>query len=266
MRPSDGVSRPASRPSNVDFPDPETPIMAMLSRDNTAKLISSRMFSGPLGPWTVFDTRSTSMIGRSIGIVVASLILAAYACSCPEADAAPGKKIVVLGDSLSAGYGIALAKSWPSLLTTKLKSEGYPYRVVNASISGDTTRGGARRIGQLLEKHKPQVVIIALGANDGLRGFEVEEIEKNLTQIIAATVGAQATPVLVRIRIPPNYGLRYTVAFEEMFDRLSAPEGTISAPFLLGEIGDQLTYFSSRWPAPDRCRATGDPGYVVVGH
>lgn len=141
--------------------------------------------------------------------------------------------VLVMGDSLSAGYGIALESSWPSLLQRRLSEEGYGHRVVNASISGETTSGGARRLGALLKEHEPQLVVIALGANDGLRGIRPDEVRRNLVQMINAAKVVGATPVLVRVRIPPNYGPGYTGSFEAVFDELGQDREVVYAPFML---------------------------------
>ena len=141
------------------------------------------------------------------------------------------KPLLILGDSLSAGYGIALADAWPSLLDARLAHEGYPYRVVNASISGETTAGGARRITALLVLHQPAIVVVALGANDGLRGFKPAEVRKNLQMIVAAVLEADAVPVLLQVRIPPNYGPQYTASFEAVYGELG--DEVIPGPFLL---------------------------------
>ncbi len=155
-----------------------------------------------------------------------------------EAD----KSLLVLGDSLSAGYGIALADSWPSLLGVRLAKEGYRYRVVNASISGETTAGGAWRIAGLLAEHKPAIVVVALGANDGLRGFPPAVMRKNLQTIVAAVLAADAVPVLLQVRVPPNYGPQYTARFEAVFGEFFARDDIVAGPFLLegfaGERGN----------------------------
>ena len=125
--------------------------------------------------------------------------------------------ILVFGDSLSAGYGIDVDQSWGALLQSRLESEGYEHRVVNASISGETTEGGATRISGALERFQPQLVILELGGNDGLRGFPPSRLEENLEKIIAASKAAGAEVVLLGIRIPMNYGPRYSQAFEAAF-------------------------------------------------
>ena len=138
-----------------------------------------------------------------------------------------------MGDSLSAGYGIDSAAAWPRLLAAKLSDEGYRQSVVNASISGETSSGGARRLPALLREHDPAVVVVALGSNDGLRGMDVAETRRKLGAMVAAARGAGARVVLVRMRIPPNYGPRYTAAFEGVYDDVAQAEDVILAPFML---------------------------------
>ncbi len=125
--------------------------------------------------------------------------------------------VLILGDSLSAGYGIDVDQSWTTLLQERLEQKGYEHRVVNASISGETTEGGAERIGSALERFNPQVVVIELGGNDGLRGFPPARTRANLETMIDASRDSGAAVALLGIRIPPNYGRRYTQAFEAVF-------------------------------------------------
>jgi len=125
--------------------------------------------------------------------------------------------VLVFGDSLSAGYGIDVDQSWTTLLQSRLKQQGYEHRVVNASISGETTEGGATRIDAALRNFAPEVVILALGGNDGLRGFPPERMKTNLLAIVDAVEREGAAVVLLGIRIPPNYGPRYTQAFEGVY-------------------------------------------------
>jgi acyl-CoA thioesterase I len=129
--------------------------------------------------------------------------------------------VLVLGDSLSAGYGIDVDQSWTALLQSRLQAEGYEHRVVNASISGETTEGGATRIESALAEFDPEVVVIALGGNDGLRGFPPERIKANLARIVDAAADTGAAVVLLGIRIPTNYGARYTQAFENVYRELA---------------------------------------------
>jgi len=151
----------------------------------------------------------------------------------------------VLGDSLSAGYGIERAEGWPSLLAERLQQEGYPHRVVNASISGETTAGGVRRLPPLLDEHQPAVVVIALGANDGLRGLAVDEVARNLTQMLAASKAGGAVPVLLRVRIPPNYGPQYSARFEQLFDAAAGTHEVVSAPFMLERFALERAAFQA---------------------
>ena len=125
--------------------------------------------------------------------------------------------VLIFGDSLSAGYGIDVDQSWAALLQARLESQGYEHRVVNASISGETTEGGAARIMSALERFRPALVILELGGNDGLRGFPPERMRENLASIITASKASGAAVVLLGIRIPLNYGPRYTAAFEGAF-------------------------------------------------
>ena len=129
--------------------------------------------------------------------------------------------MLVFGDSLSAGYGIDVDQSWPALLQSRLAQEGYEHRVVNASISGETTEGGVTRISTALESFRPELVILELGGNDGLRGFPPQRIRDNLLKIIETTRRTGAAVVLLGIRIPTNYGPRYTRAFEDVYRDLA---------------------------------------------
>ena len=139
-----------------------------------------------------------------------------------RADEAP--VLVVLGDSLSAGYGIDVDLSWTALLQARLAEQGYEHRVVNASISGETTEGGATRIDDIIARLEPAVVVIELGGNDGLRGFPPTRTRDNLTRIIEASRSAGAAVALLGIRIPSNYGPRYIRAFEGTFRDVAAAQ------------------------------------------
>ena len=133
------------------------------------------------------------------------------------AESAEPPTVLVFGDSLSAGYGIDVDQSWTSLLQSRLQEQGYEHRVVNASISGETTEGGATRIGSAVDTFSPALVILALGGNDGLRGFPPARMRDNLETIISTSKASGASVVLLGIRIPSNYGSRYTQAFESVF-------------------------------------------------
>jgi acyl-CoA thioesterase-1 len=146
--------------------------------------------------------------------------------------------ILIMGDSLSAGYGIDQSKDWVTLLKKRLKSDGYSYNVVNASISGETSRGGLSRLpGEL--KHKPHVVIIELGANDGLRGLSLDSLRENLKQMIQLSRKAGARVLLIGMRMPPNYGPQYTEGFYKIYTDLAKQFHTGLVPFLLDGVATQ---------------------------
>lgn len=144
--------------------------------------------------------------------------------------------ILVFGDSLSAAYGIPREAGWVSLLEKKLAQEKPDYEVVNASISGETTSGGVRRIDALLIKHKPAIVILELGANDGLRGLPLSETETNLSSIITANKKAGARTLLIGMRLPPNYGIQYTKDFANIYVGLAKKTKAGLVPFLLQDV------------------------------
>jgi acyl-CoA thioesterase-1 len=141
--------------------------------------------------------------------------------------------ILVFGDSLSAGYGIAIDKGWVNLLQHELQRTQSGFDVINASISGETTAGGKRRIGKALEQHKPAIVILELGANDGLRGYPLKETEANLDAIITKSLRAGSRVLIVGMEIPPNYGKAYTDTFRELYGRLANKHHILLVPFML---------------------------------
>ena len=142
-----------------------------------------------------------------------------FAATAAQAATAP--TVLVFGDSLSAGYGIDVDQSWPALLQSRLESQGYEHRVINASISGETTEGGVTRIARALENFSPELVILELGGNDGLRGFPPDRMKANLQTIIETTKASGAAVIMLGIRIPTNYGPRYTGAFENVYRELA---------------------------------------------
>jgi len=144
-----------------------------------------------------------------------------------------GSTLLVLGDSLSAGYGIDPENGWVNLLQEDLGAE---YKIVNGSISGDTTGGGLARLPLLLEKFQPDFVILELGGNDGLRGQPLKLMKKNLAAMIALCTDANAVPVLFGMRIPPNYGRRFTTAFADVYNQLADETDTLLIPFQLDEL------------------------------
>lgn len=142
----------------------------------------------------------------------------------------------MLGDSLSAGYGIRIEEGWVALLQARLKTQGYGYRVVNASVSGETSSGGLARLPRALELHRPAIVVIELGANDGLRGLPLDATRRNLTQMVELARAAGARVLLVGMRLPPNYGPRYTSEFQELFGALAKRYDLALVPFLLRDV------------------------------
>ena len=152
---------------------------------------------------------------------------------------------MVLGDSLSAAYGIAQARGWVALLAERLQREPPHYSVVNASISGETTSGGAARIARVLEQHRPAIVIVQLGGNDGLRGLPVAQMKANLATIIERSQKAGARVLLVGMRIPPNYGPDYADAFEAAFAELAKRYRVPLAPFLLEDLVEKPELFQA---------------------
>lgn len=148
--------------------------------------------------------------------------------------------VLVLGDSLSAAYGVQTEQAWVALLKQRLTHQGLgQWHVVNASISGETTDGGLRRLPALLSQHTPDIVVIELGGNDGLRGFPPQVIEENLDQLISLSVAAGAQPLLIGIQIPPNYGPRYTTQFANIYPNLADRHNIALVPFFLQGIYDQ---------------------------
>ncbi len=148
--------------------------------------------------------------------------------------------ILVLGDSLSAAYGIDLDQGWVSLLKARLADEGFPHRVVNASISGDTTAGGQSRLPGLIEEHRPAVIIIELGANDGLRGFPPARIVERMVQLVERAQAAGARVLLAGVRLPPNYGNAYAQAFQGLYAEVAEETGAALVPRLLQGVADDL--------------------------
>jgi acyl-CoA thioesterase-1 len=154
----------------------------------------------------------------------------------PSPAQARGPLVVFLGDSLTAGNGLAQSEAYPAVIQARLASEGHPLRIVNAGVSGDTSAGGLARLPWLLAQH-PDVVVVALGANDGLRGLPAKELEQNLTQIVARSREAGAKVLLVGMHIPPNYGEEYARAFGEVYPRVALANTLAFVPFLLDGVG-----------------------------
>jgi len=168
---------------------------------------------------------------RSIGILFATLLIASTGTA-----ATSERTLLVYGDSLSAAYGLRADQGWVALLQKRLESQGYGYRVVNASVSGETTSGGKTRLPRALAQHRPEIVILELGANDGLRGLPVPAARSNLAAMIAAIKSAGAHTLLLGIQMPPNYGLQYARSFNSMYGELAREHKLPLVPFLLEKI------------------------------
>jgi acyl-CoA thioesterase-1 len=149
---------------------------------------------------------------------------------------ASARTILVFGDSLSAAYGIPPEQGWVALLTQRLKAQGYGYQIVNASVSGETSSGGRERLPRALQLHQPTIVVLELGGNDGLRGLPLEELRANLAAMVQLAQAAGAQVLLVGMRIPPNYGPRYTEGFARVFPELASQYHVPLVPFMLQNV------------------------------
>jgi acyl-CoA thioesterase-1 len=171
------------------------------------------------------------------------------------------KNLLVVGDSLSAEYGLAAGTGWVALLDDKLRQQKMDVHIVNASVSGETTSGGRTRLPALLKKHQPDIVVIELGANDGLRGLPVAAAEANLRAMIEQSRAAGAKVLLVGMRMPPNYGRDYADKFYAMFGSLSREEKTPLAPFMLEGVADKTDLFQA-----DRLHPLAKAHPIILGN
>lgn len=168
--------------------------------------------------------------------------------------------IVALGDSLTAGFGVAVEAAWPALLETRLREAGYPYRVVNAGVSGDTTAGGLRRVDWVL-RARPEIVIVALGGNDGLRGQSVAAMRANLDAVVERLKAREARVLLAGMRVPPNYGAEYTRQFAQVFPDVARRAGVPLVPFLLDGVAAD-----PRLNQPDGIHPSAEGHRVIARH
>ena len=174
------------------------------------------------------DAMKPSQIFR---IFLLSIILLLPAVSSAQST------ILVFGDSLSAGYGIPREAAWPSLLQAELRRSHPHYKVINASISGETTSGGLQRLPTTLKEHRPSIVILELGANDGLRGTKLNLMEKSLNALIQQSQAVGAKVLLLGMQLPPNYGLAYTKSFKALYPKLAQRHRIALVPFMLEGVG-----------------------------
>ncbi len=173
-------------------------------------------------------------------------VLLSFTFSVPAGAAKPDEPVIlVLGDSLSAGYGLDAEQGWVHLFQQKLRSEGFNHVVANAAISGETTRGGLGRLPGLLDRHKPTLVLLQLGGNDGLRALPVKAMRQNLQDMIALSQKSGAEPVLFAMHIPANYGPTYSEQFSQSFEQLADAEKLTLVPFVLGSFAFDEDAFQS---------------------
>jgi len=172
-----------------------------------------------------------------------SLLLCMFLVVVGGAHAAPERNILVFGDSLSAAYGIAQARGWVALLAERLKRERPDYSVVNASISGETTAGGRARLKAALERHRPAIVVLELGANDGLRGLPLAQMRDNLAAMIREAQAAGARVLVVGMKVPPNYGPDYAQGFAAAFAEAAKRRKAALVPFLLEDFAENPELF-----------------------
>jgi len=174
------------------------------------------------------------------------LVLLAFAAALALAAAgAHARTVMVFGDSLSAAYNLPVEKGWVHLVERKIQDAGLDWKVVNASISGETTAGGLRRLPEDLKRHKPDIVLIELGANDALRGQPLAGIRSNLVEMIKLARKARAEPVVVGLMIPPNYGIDYAAEFQRLYPEVAKAQKTPMVPFLLQGIADKPDMFQA---------------------
>jgi len=206
--------------------------------------------------YLVHFRRSGSLLTRFCAVVVSGAFFFSLALP-PDLEGESPPVILAFGDSLTAGFGVAGPENYPSRLQVILKEKGYPHRVVNAGVSGDTTAGGVRRIAWLM-KQNPRIVVLALGANDGLRGLSIGEMYSNLKQIIEICRERGAKVLLAGMKVPPNYGEEYSQEFADVYVKLSQEFELRLLPFILEGVAARREYTQA-----DGIHPLG-PGYEIV--
>jgi acyl-CoA thioesterase-1 len=211
----------------------------------------------------ILQTRAASPSRSERGVITFVVMLLALLLAAPlaAANTPPARTVLVVGDSLSAAYNLSKEQGWVHLMGEKLAKEHPGWTVVNASISGETTAGGAARIEADLKAHGPSIVIIELGANDGLRGLDLTQARANLTRMITASQATGAKVLLIGMHIPPNYGPDYTQAFHGMFAELAEAHDTALLPFLLEPIASDRDAF-----LPDNLHPTAEAQPRLLAH
>jgi acyl-CoA thioesterase I len=241
--------------SNVDLPAPEAPVIATVSPLAMSKVTSCTMASSPSGLLTClvrFTTlRTLSTLARCGAIALTLLLI-----GLQGASAAQNRIILSFGDSLSAAYGLQPEQGWVALLQQRLRDQGYEYQIINASISGETSSGGLERLPHLLAAHRPALVLLELGANDGLRGLPLQTVHDNLARMIAMSKASGAGVLLLGIRLPPNYGPRYGNGFADLYSELARQDQLPWVPFLLEGVALDPALMQGDGLHP---RAAGEP-------
>jgi acyl-CoA thioesterase I len=193
----------------------------------------------------------TFLITLSILLLSTSSSIA-YSSTGTDISPAEVTTIMIYGDSLSAGYGLPQKTGWVTLLKKQLKTQQSVYQVINASISGETTIGGLNRIEQVLKRYHPNIVIVELGVNDGLRGLPIKSIHDNLEAIVKACNQSKTSILLVGMRLPPNYGVTYTQKFSAIYQQIAKRHELRLVPFLLEGFGDKPEYFQEDKMHPNK--------------
>ncbi len=187
----------------------------------------------------------TTVMLPFMGMAVAATASGPSKASSPAKESRAAPVILVFGDSLSAEYGLRRGAGWVKLLEDRLKGEGFPHRVVNNSISGETTAGGLSRFPASMKKHRPSVVILELGANDGLRGLAPQQTYQNLLSMIRQAQAIGAKTLIVGIKVPPNYGADYSRRFDQVFVDLARATNSALVPFMLEGMADNPSMFQA---------------------
>lgn len=249
-----GVSRPANNPNNVDFPEPELPVMATEEPDDILMLTAFRIVSSPSGAVTDLlklvasrmvcidmskkvPTRSSY---NSLSIVTILMGILLFSSS---AFAEKDKAIVIIGDSLSAAHNIPIETSWPQLLQQKLITQKRPYKIINTSISGDTSYTALNRSKKMLPTLKPTLCLIAIGANDGLQGLTLKQLKSNLHKLVQLCQQHTNKVMLVEMKLPSNYGQAFIARFSNIYHQVAKQEGIQLIPFFMEPFALDFSMF-----------------------
>jgi acyl-CoA thioesterase-1 len=192
---------------------------------------------------TFLSALLNSCLGACLALTTAAAGMSSATAQTAPAEARARPVILVVGDSLSAEYGLPRGTGWVQLLVERLRGSGFDYTVANSSISGETTSGGRTRLPSLLQEHRPRIVIIELGANDGLRGLPLAAMRDNLAAMVRAAQSAKASVLLVGVRVPPNYGRDYAERFAATYGSIAKELRVPLTPFLLDGFAESLDYF-----------------------